>query len=87
MNHKLLEEALEILELPLFVNIKEIKSRYKELVLRYHPDRGGDRERFERVVRSYKILEEYTQNYRFDFSKDEVERQYPNELYGNKFKI
>lgn len=34
----------------------EIKAAYKKLALKYHPDRGGDTEKFQELNEAYKIL-------------------------------
>lgn len=52
--------ALETLGLPLDADRKALRSRYSELVRRYHPDRnGGDRSfeaRLQGVVEAYQLL-------------------------------
>lgn len=52
--------ALEVLGLPLDADRKALRSRYSELVRRYHPDRnGGDRgfeTRLQGVVEAYQLL-------------------------------
>lgn len=49
--------------------LKEIEKAYKKLALKHHPDKGGDSEKFQEIVRAYEIL------------KDENSRQdYDNEL-------
>lgn len=52
--------ALDVLGLPLDADRKALRSRYSELVRRYHPDRnGGDRsfeERLQGVVEAYQLL-------------------------------
>ena len=52
--------ALETLGLPLDADRKALRSRYSELVRRYHPDRnGGDRSfetRLQHVVEAYQLL-------------------------------
>jgi hypothetical protein len=52
--------ALETLGLPLDADRKALRSRYSELVRRYHPDRnGGDRgfeTRLQHVVEAYQLL-------------------------------
>jgi len=35
---------------------REIKSRYRELVLKHHPDLGGDAEEFHKIVEAMEIL-------------------------------
>lgn len=52
--------ALDVLELPLDADRKALRSRYSELVRRYHPDRnGGDRsfeQQLQKVVEAYQLL-------------------------------
>ncbi|MDA0786049.1 MAG: J domain-containing protein, partial [Proteobacteria bacterium] len=54
------QEALAILDLPPEVTLVELKSRYKILVKRHHPDaNGGDRqaeERLKAINRAYSTL-------------------------------
>ena len=52
--------ALKVLELPLDADRKALRSRYSELVRKYHPDRnGGDRsfeKKLQMVVEAYQLL-------------------------------
>jgi len=52
--------ALEVLDLPLDADRKQLRGRYSELVRKYHPDRnGGDRSfetRLQGVVEAYQLL-------------------------------
>jgi hypothetical protein len=52
--------ALDVLGLPLDADRKDLRSRYSELVRRFHPDRnGGDRSheaRLQEVVEAYQLL-------------------------------
>lgn len=52
--------ALDVLALPLDADRKALRSRYSELVRKYHPDRnGGDRgyeTRLQQVVEAYQLL-------------------------------
>lgn len=52
--------ALEVLSLSIDADRKDLRSRYSELVRRYHPDRnGGDRSfetRLQGVVEAYQLL-------------------------------
>jgi len=53
-------KALSVLELDETASLKEVKTRYKQLVKRYHPDaNGGDRqaeERLRQVIQAYRTL-------------------------------
>jgi hypothetical protein len=57
---KLQLRALEVLDLPETADAKAIRTRYAELVRRYHPDsNGGDRSSetlLERTVKAYQVL-------------------------------
>ncbi len=52
--------ALEVLGLPLDANRTDLRSRYSQMVRKYHPDRnGGDRsyeQRLQEVVEAYQLL-------------------------------
>jgi len=52
--------ALDVLNLEAGASLHQIKTRYKELVKRFHPDaNGGDRgseERLKRVIQAYGVL-------------------------------
>ena len=58
----LLGKAFDTLELPANATASDIKSRYKELVKKHHPDaNGGDRgseERFRAVIQAYQLLKQ-----------------------------
>jgi hypothetical protein len=55
-----LRHALDVMGLGESATLQEIKSRYKELVKRFHPDaNGGDRgaeERLKQVIKAYAVL-------------------------------
>ena len=55
-------KAFDTFELPGTATAAEIKSRYKELVKKHHPDaNGGDRgseERFRAVIQAYQLLKQ-----------------------------
>lgn len=58
---KRVERAYELLE--------EAKTSYRKLVLKHHPDRGGDRRKFEEVTAAIKVIEKSTE----DFKKNMTE--------------
>jgi hypothetical protein len=55
-----LRQALDVMGLGETATLQEVKSRYKELVKRFHPDaNGGDRgaeERLKQVIKAYAVL-------------------------------
>jgi DnaJ family protein A protein 2 len=52
------QHPLDILGLTGKPTWDEIKSVYRKLVLKHHPDRGGDPEMFKKVQAAYELLEE-----------------------------
>ncbi|WP_232209257.1 DNA-J related domain-containing protein [Alkalilimnicola ehrlichii MLHE-1] len=50
------EQALAELELREPVSDKQIRRQYRRLVMRHHPDRGGDTTRMQQVVRAMETL-------------------------------
>ncbi len=58
-----LNKARKILGLPVRTTRKEIIQRYREVVKNFHPDKGGDEERFKEVNEAYELLMEYCNDY------------------------
>ncbi len=74
-NYDMIDHARRILSLPDRANLEHIKSSYRKLSLRYHPDKNlGDQnatEYFKQVDEAYKILETYCHSYRDPLSPEE----------------
>ena len=51
-----LEMALKIFQLPKKYSEIQLKNTYKELVLRFHPDRGGEKGKFQIINKCYTFL-------------------------------
>jgi len=71
--------ARKLLELPERATMEEIKSSYRELIQRWHPDRcKGDKEKCKEmttmIIAAYRIINDYCNAYKFSFSKKEVGR-------------
>jgi len=47
------DESFSILELPEDSTLSEVKAQYKKLAKQYHPDRGGDEEKFKKISSAY----------------------------------
>ncbi len=82
-----LKEALKFMQLTPFVTYHEIKKRYKELSKQYHPDISDDSEKMQKLNESYEILKKYIDNYRFSFSKEEIQKQYLGNDYAEQFRF
>jgi curved DNA-binding protein CbpA len=49
----------EIMKIANFSTLDEIKAKYKELMIKYHPDKGGDSTIFNNYKQAYDYLKEY----------------------------
>lgn len=74
-----LQDACEIMGLREKASLAEIKARHKELVKRYHPDKGNteDSETIRQVNAAYRLLMAYVGEYRFSFTRQEFYEQNP----------
>ena len=68
---------------------QEIKKAYKKLALQYHPDRGGDQEKFKKISEAYSILSDENKRARYDQfgSVDMTNAEMPdmNDIFTNIF--
>ena len=86
-----IEEARKLLGLGEAATLKEIKTAYRKLAHRYHPDKQGgnenaDSENMKRLNRAYKLLMEYCDEYTYSFKKENVARTYPQDEYLRTYK-
>jgi hypothetical protein len=56
-------------------SLKEINRAYKQLLLRHHPDKRGNKENFTKISTSFHALKEMYENY-------EEKQQYPKQIPG-----
>jgi len=49
-------QLLELLGLPPYAGVQEVKKRFRELAMRYHPDHGGNPEKFMELMDTYTQL-------------------------------
>jgi DnaJ-class molecular chaperone len=83
---EMIEEALDILELPKLVTKEDIRKQYRFLAKKSHPDIGGDTQKMERLNSAYRLLMKYIEEFRYTFDEDEVNRQFPGVDYARRFK-
>ena len=68
-----------LLELPERATMECIKSQYRALIRKWHPDRckvdeKTCREMTTRIIAAYRLINDYCKNYEFSFSKEEVSK-------------
>jgi len=80
-------QALEILNLPKLVSLKEIKSRYRELSRVHHPDINKENSKMVEINEAYTLLKAYAENFRFTFSEEEIQKQFPESNHARKFRF
>jgi DnaJ-class molecular chaperone len=70
--------AVETLGLISLTSKDKVKKRYLELSKKYHPDMPqGDTTKFQELNHAYEVLSFYMDNFRYTFSKEEFEDQFP----------
>lgn len=83
--------ARKVLELPETANMKSIKSNYRKLLTKWHPDKSKEKEdkcteMTRKIISAYKTIMDYCLEYQYNFSKDTVERHgSPEEWWLERF--
>ena len=84
-----IDKARKILGLGEEATKEEIRSKYLELAKKYHPDKTShDKEPAEKIKDinwAYKIIASYCEDYKFLFSREEVERMNPDLKLNKQF--
>lgn len=75
-DYELINQARQRLGLPEHATMFEIKTAYRKLAARFHPDQNKDsadaEQNFKEIAEAYRVLETYCQNYRYSFSRTEI---------------
>ncbi|MDD4909671.1 MAG: DnaJ domain-containing protein [Candidatus Omnitrophica bacterium] len=77
---KQIDEARKLLGLGEYASLEEIKDAYRDLSLKYHPDRckEADKKRceeaFKKINHAMDIIGSYCANYRYSFNEKEVRK-------------
>jgi len=76
----------DILEIPKNASDKEIRSAYKKLAQKHHPDKGGNEEKFKKISHAYEILSNKQQKEIYDqFGEEGLKNGGGNPFGGNPF--
>ncbi len=84
-----IDEARRALGLPEAATLEEITARYRLLLKRWHPDVCAQEkslcaEKTRQVKAAYKVLAAYCREYRFPFTREEVEKYISKEEWWMK---
>ncbi len=80
-----INKALDVMGLPVFISLKELRARYRKLAFKNHPDKVGQSKKMIQINKSYEVLKKYMENYRFTFSQDEILKQFPRDAHALRF--
>jgi len=60
-NKLTLAQAYKELELDSTATIERVEEKYHNLALKHHPDKGGNEEKFKRIMQAYEIIRQHLQ--------------------------
>ena len=91
MNFDEIDEARKLFGLGEAATLNEIKSAYRRLAHRHHPDKQivaseEDVERMKKLNRAYKVLMDYCTDYKYSFKEEDIARTYPSEEDWRKWR-
>lgn len=77
--YKEITEARELLDLSEQASMEEIKSNYRKLLNKWHPDKCGEDsdeclEMTTRLIAAYKVIVSYCEQYKYSFTEEAVVR-------------
>lgn len=61
----------DVLEVPKNASAEDIRKAYRKAAIKYHPDKGGDPEKFKDVSNAYQVLSDEEKRRRYDQVGDE----------------
>ena len=86
------QDYYEVLGLSNNASQDEIKKSYRKLSFKHHPDRGGEKEKFQQLNEAYSVLSDETKRKQYDmrkmhgFSENEIPIN-PDDLMGMFFNM
>ena len=91
-NFNEIEEARKLLGLGEAATLKEIKTAYRTMAHRHHPDKHTSTvsdetaETMKRLNWAYKLLTDYCSEYKYSFKEEDIARTYSYDEYLRTFK-
>ena len=85
-----IDEARKVLGLSEAATLKEVKSAYRTLAHRHHPDKHSDAESSEDEIMkklnwAYRLLMNYCSGYKYSFREEDVARTYPHDEHLERY--
>jgi preprotein translocase subunit Sec63 len=84
--------ARRVLDLPETATMRQIKSQYRRLLAKWHPDRcsGADQQEYaartREIIAAYKVISRYCSEYEYSFAEDVAQRHLtPEEWWLRRF--
>jgi DnaJ-class molecular chaperone len=83
--------ARNLLELPETATIASIKSNYRRLLIKWHPDKHPENqdlcnEMTQKIISAYHMIMDYCLHYQYSFSEETVNRHHsPEEWWFERF--
>ena len=76
-NYQEIDEARKVLELPELATMQEIKTNYRRLIRKWHPDKCSEKkdlcmEMTRKLIAAHEIILAYCKHYRFSFADEEI---------------
>ncbi|MFP4157263.1 MAG: J domain-containing protein [Opitutales bacterium] len=78
--------AVELLKLPRSASVRQLQTRYRELVKQHHPDHqnGKHDPEMARINEAYAMLMDYCHNYKIPFDSDKLQEE-PHNWWMDQF--
>lgn len=86
-----ISEARQILQLPESATIEQIKSNYRMMLSRWHPDKSSEnqeqcKEMTQKIIAAYQMILDYCNQYVYSFSEEVVNKHLsPEEWWFERF--
>lgn len=84
------ENLYDVLEINETATLDEIKKSYRQLAIKYHPDKNSDPEapeRFKKINHAYSVLSDENKRMKYDkFGLDGLDEEDPDEVFARVFK-
>lgn len=86
-----IDKARRVLDLGEKASLKEIKTAYRSLSKKWHPDRCREEdqklchEKMKEINRAYETIMKYVENYSYSFAGDKVSEEDPGAFWKKRF--